>query len=322
MQFFKRPVRILIYEKPAWLWMFVSFGIYGFAVLVYFTLGFIKEHEFLFSLYILGALVCEILFPILFYILVRAMISSLSHFTIFTLVIAAFSFAIHAYRIPGLRQLFPPFTIRTQIELWVCFAGLAVATFHNKLPEVFRLAVQPVLVAGTILCLLFAVSLLIPMLFAWLFFWAGGLGLLVYSPIFALIAFVSSVRRIHNSVTKKRISTWLIGGTIAIILSYSILYKVQWDRAEKFVQEEDLRIQKLDEQERSAGRGGISSSDARYIEYRRNAATFSWWLNGKYQCKRVSLSEEICPFVNSILSVEECVRDHGCHDSIFPRLAD
>ncbi|EMJ46463.1 hypothetical protein LEP1GSC169_3187 [Leptospira santarosai str. HAI1349] len=171
-QFFKRPVRILIYEKPAWLWMFVSFGIYGFAVLVYFTLGFIKEHEFLFSLYILGALVCEILFPILFYILVRAMISSLSHFTIFTLVIAAFSFAIHAYRIPGLRQLFPPFTIRTQIELWVCFAGLAVATFHNKLPEVFRLAIQPVLVAGTILCLLFAVSLLIPMLFAWLFFWA------------------------------------------------------------------------------------------------------------------------------------------------------
>ncbi|EMP81990.1 hypothetical protein LEP1GSC162_0591 [Leptospira santarosai str. CBC1531] len=141
-------------------------------MLVYFTLGFIKEHEFLFSLYILGALVCEILFPILFYILVRAMISSLSHFTIFTLVIAAFSFAIHAYRIPGLRQLFPPFTIRTQIELWVCFAGLAVATFHNKLPEVFRLAIQPVLVAGTILCLLFAVSLLIPMLFAWLFFWA------------------------------------------------------------------------------------------------------------------------------------------------------
>ncbi|EMP81989.1 hypothetical protein LEP1GSC162_0592, partial [Leptospira santarosai str. CBC1531] len=62
----------------------------------------------------------------------------------------------------------------------------------------------------------------------------------MYSPIFALIAFVSSVRRIHNSVTKKRISTWLIGGTIAIILSYSILYKVQWDRAEKFVQEEDL----------------------------------------------------------------------------------
>ncbi|EQA71747.1 hypothetical protein LEP1GSC059_0955 [Leptospira noguchii serovar Panama str. CZ214] len=42
------------------------------------------------------------MFPTLFYILVRAMISSLSHFTIFTLVIAAFSFAIHAYRIPDL----------------------------------------------------------------------------------------------------------------------------------------------------------------------------------------------------------------------------
>lgn len=85
------------------------------------------------------------------------------------------------------------------------------------------------------------------MLSAWLFFWAGGLGLLVYSPIFALIAFVNSVRSIHNSVTKKRISTWLIGGTIAIILSYSILYKIQWDLVNKFVQEEALQIQKLDE---------------------------------------------------------------------------
>lgn len=105
-QFFKRPVRILIYEKPAWLWMFVSFGIYGFAVLVYFTLGFIKEHEFLFSLYILGALVCEILFPILFYILVRAMISSLSHFTIFTLVIAAFSFQFTPIEYPAYDNCF------------------------------------------------------------------------------------------------------------------------------------------------------------------------------------------------------------------------
>ncbi|MDI7203386.1 hypothetical protein QMM44_07970 [Leptospira santarosai] len=239
------------------------------------------------------------------------MVFSRSRFTIFALVISTLSFAVHAYRIHGLPQLFPPFTIHTQIELWICFAGLAVTLFDNKLPEIVRYVIQPILVLGVILCVVFVIQLFFVMLFAWLFFWVVGLPLLIYSPVFALIAFVRSARRIHNSVTKKQISTWLIGGTLAIVLLHSILYKVQWDRAEKFVQEEDLRIEKL------AGRDGISSSDARYIEYMRNITPFRWMLNGKYQCERVSLSEKICPFVNSILSVEECVHDNGCGRSLL-----
>ncbi|MDI7197316.1 hypothetical protein QMM61_11485 [Leptospira santarosai] len=239
------------------------------------------------------------------------MVFSRSRFTIFALVISTLSFAVHAYRIHGLPQLFPPFTIHTQIELWICFAGLAVTLFDNKLPEIVRYVIQPILVLGVILCVVFVIQLFFVMLFAWLFFWVVGLPLLTYSPVVALIAFVRSARRIHNSVTKKQISTWLIGGTLAIVLLHSILYKVQWDRAEKFVQEEDLRIEKL------AGRDGISSSDARYIEYMRNIAPFRWMLNGKYQCERVSLSEKFCPFVNSILSVEECVHDNGCGRSLL-----
>ncbi|MDI7235850.1 hypothetical protein QMM95_07075 [Leptospira santarosai] len=239
------------------------------------------------------------------------MVFSRSRFTIFALVISTLSFAVHAYRIHGLPQLFPPFTIHTQIELWICFAGLAVTLFDNKLPEIVRYVIQPILVLGVILCVVFVIQLFFVMLFAWLFFWVVGLPLLVYSPVVALIAFVRSACRIHNSVTKKQISTWLIGGTLTIVLLHSILYKVQWDRAEKFVQEEDLRIEKL------AGRDGISSSDARYIEYMRNIAPFRWMLNGKYQCERVSLSEKICPFVNSILSVEECVHDNGCGRSLL-----
>ncbi|WP_032924788.1 membrane protein [Leptospira santarosai] len=239
------------------------------------------------------------------------MVFSRSRFTIFALVISTLSFAVHAYRIHGLPQLFPPFTIHTQIKLWICFVGLAVTLFDNKLPEIVRYVIQPILVLGVILCVVFVIQLFFVMLFAWLFFWVVGLPLLTYSPVFALIAFVRSARRIHNSVTKKQISTWLIGGTLAIVLLHSILYKVQWDRAEKFVQEEDLRIEKL------AGRDGISSSDARYIEYMRNITPFRWMLNGKYQCERVSLSEKICPFVNSILSVEECVHDNGCGRSLL-----
>ncbi|WP_032924055.1 membrane protein [Leptospira santarosai] len=239
------------------------------------------------------------------------MVFSRSRFTIFALVISTLSFAVHAYRIHGLPQLFPPFTIHTQIKLWICFVGLAVTLFDNKLPEIVRYVIQPILVLGVILCVVFVIQLFFVMLFAWLFFWVVGLPLLIYSPVFALIAFVRSARRIHNSVTKKQISTWLIGGTLAIVLLHSILYKVQWDRAEKFVQEEDLRIEKL------AGRDGISSSDARYIEYMRNITPFRWMLNGKYQCERVSLSEKICPFVNSILSVEECVHDNGCGRSLL-----
>ncbi|EKT85917.1 hypothetical protein [Leptospira santarosai] len=255
------------------------------------------------------------------------MVFSRSRFTIFALVISTLSFAVHAYRIHGLPQLFPPFTIHTQIKLWICFVGLAVTLFDNKLPEIVRYVIQPILVLGVILCVVFVIQLFFVMLSAWLFFimfvWIsfmestwfpfglGCLALLTYSPVFALIAFVRSARRIHNSVTKKQISTWLIGGTLAIVLLHSILYKVQWDRAEKFVQEEDLRIEKL------AGRDGISSSDARYIEYMRNITPFRWMLNGKYQCERVSLSEKICPFVNSILSVEECVHDNGCGRSLL-----
>ncbi|EKS00642.1 hypothetical protein [Leptospira mayottensis] len=248
---------------------------------------------------------------------------SLSHFIIFTLILTTFSFAIHALHIPHLPQVLPPLTIYTQIELWVCFSGLAATVFHNKLPEVFRYAIQPVLVAGAILCVAFVISLVPAMLlglFGLLLYGplAGLLVLLIYSPVFALIAFVRSARKIHNSVTEKRISTWLIGGTITIILSYSILYKIQWDRAQEFVYEEDLKIQKLDEQEVSAGRGRLSTDDIRFTQYQRNVETFRWMRNGENQCKRAGISQEVCPFVNSLLSVEECIQDHGCNEgSIF-----
>ncbi len=300
---------------------------YGFAVLVYFMLGFIKEqeHEFRFSILILGALISEILFPILLFIQIRATISSLSHFIIFTLVLATLSFAVHALGIPGLPQLFPPFTIRTEIELWVCFSGLAVTTFHNKQPEVVRYAILPVLVAGAILCVAFVISLFPTMLFAWLFFWLGGLGLLVYSPVFSLIAFMRSLREIRNSLPEKRISTWLIRGTLAIILSYSILYKIQWDRTQTLVYEEGFRLQKLNEQEISTGRGPISPDDARYAQYQRNVETNVEMIrsirNGKKQCERLKILPEVCPFVNSLLSVEECTLHNGCQDDMF-RLAD
>ncbi len=277
-----------------------------------------KEYEFHFFLYIIS----EILFSILLFIGVRAMNSSLSYFIIFTLVLVILSFAVHALRIPGLPQLFPPFTIHTEIELWVCFSGLAATLFLNKLPAVVRYAILPVLVAGAILCIAFVISLVLAMLFGLfgsLFF--GPLVLLIYSPVFALIAFVRSAREIRNSLPEKRISTWLIGGTFAIILSYSILYKIQWDRAQTFVYEEDLKIQKLDEQEVSAGRGRLSTNDVRFTQYQRNVETFRWMLNGENQCKRVGILQRVCPFVNSLLSVEKCIQDRGCQDSIF-RLTD
>lgn len=132
------------------------------------------------------------------------MVFSRSRFTIFALVISTLSFAVHAYRIHGLPQLFPPFTIHTQIKLWICFVGLAVTLFDNKLPEIVRYVIQPILVLGVILCVVFVIQLFFVMLFAWLFFWVVGLPLLTYSPVFALIAFVRSARRIHNSVTKNK----------------------------------------------------------------------------------------------------------------------
>ncbi|EMY15191.1 hypothetical protein LEP1GSC043_0436 [Leptospira weilii str. Ecochallenge] len=216
------------------------------------------------------------------------------------------------------------FTIRTEIELWVCFSGLAATLFLNRLPEVFRYAIQPILVAGAILSVAFAILFVRVMAFvlfifrtgfehlvsnnpiyALITFLFGVLGLsVVYIPIIPLIAFVLSARKIHNSVTEKRISTGLIGGTIVIILSYSILYKIEWDRARTFFYEESLRIEKLDEQEVSAGRRP-RYNDIRSTQYLRHAETFRWILNGEQQCERFGISEEACPFVNSLLSVEK-----------------
>lgn len=43
LQYFKRPVQIFGHEKSAWQWMSIFFGFYGFGVLVYFMLGYLKR---------------------------------------------------------------------------------------------------------------------------------------------------------------------------------------------------------------------------------------------------------------------------------------
>jgi XrtN system VIT domain protein len=239
-QYFTRPVRLFAWEGPAWIWMISSFGsIGGLAILVYVLLNAASRLGALSSEIAVGASIAlAIAFFALFLIFLRSIFSSLLQFTVFTLILAGLSFAANAYVLS--HEVFPPFTTRTEIALWITFAALGLAAFSERMPETMRYAFLPLLAFGAMLCIAFIIVLSPVMAFAWIVVWAGGLGFLPYSPLFAFIAFALTAHKIHRSVSRKDLSKWLILATVSVTLAYSLYYKIQWNRAEAVLQKPEI----------------------------------------------------------------------------------
>lgn len=240
-KYFKRPIRLFALEGPAWLWMVSSFGATcALAVIVYAALhtgSRLGIFSSVFATWAVG-IVCAVSFVALFLIFLRSIFTSLLQFTIFTLILAGLSFAANAYVLS--HEVFPPFTLRTQIALWISFGALALAVVSDQLPENLRYGFLPFLTAGAMLCIAFIIVLAPVMTFAWILVWAGGLGFLPYSPLFAFIAFALAARKIHKSVRRKNVSHVLIASTVALILAYSLYYKIQWNRAEEVLRKPEI----------------------------------------------------------------------------------
>lgn len=238
--YFRRSVRIVGFARPAWQWMIGSFGMT--AALAALAFAFLTTaHRFFFVPPVMGWALAALLacaFVALFLVLLRSLFTSRYQFTIFTLALSGIAFFANSEVLD--HGVFPPFTLRTTISLWVSFAALALSILDRRLPVLIRHALLPVLVFGAMLCVAFVVVLSPFMAFSWAFVWAGGLGFLPYSPLFALIGFALAARGIFMTLpgtsphrTIGRISTATV---IVIAAVYGAYYKVQWDRAEALLQ--------------------------------------------------------------------------------------
>ena len=239
-KYFIRPVRIVGMELPAWGWMVGSFAAICFLAVCVYALLYANVLRWLNSSILLwgSGVFLGIVFLGLFLVLLRAVFSSIRQFTIFTLVLAAASFATNAYVLS--HEVFPPFTSRTEVALWVCFIALAISALNEWLSDPIRYALLPLLSAGAFLCVAFVIVLGPLMAFAWFFVWAAGLGFLPYSPLFALVAFVLNLMRLESSVRQRVVARWLIAGPAALIVIYSIYYKIQWNRAEEVMRRPEI----------------------------------------------------------------------------------
>ncbi|MCE9599564.1 MAG: XrtN system VIT domain-containing protein [Spirochaetia bacterium] len=235
-QYFKRPVSVLGFQRAAWQWMLGSLGsliCIGAASYIlisaqrWLSLGSIPA----IVLQTFAGLMALILVG-LFLVLLRAIFTTWNQFLIFTLIISAISFIANAYVLDHI--IFPPFTNRTIVALWISFGVLGASFFRNRLPEIARLAFQPVLILGAFLCISYILVLSPLMLFSWFFVWLGGLGFLPYSPLFALICFVGSARFVHLSLNQsfRKVSLGLMAGSVFAILGYTTFYFVAWHTAE------------------------------------------------------------------------------------------
>ncbi len=233
--YFRRPVSIFGWEKPAWVWMLGSIGgtamLGGLASTITWLAGSLGDWGTL-----LFAGFFAFAFLAMFLLLLRVVFTSLRQFTVFTLTIAGLSFAANAYLLN--HEVFPPFTTRTFWTLWVVFGFLAASIGADYCPSFLRWAFQPFLMLGALVSTAFIAVLAPIMIFSWAFVWFAGLGFLPYSPLFACIAFLIAAWRIHRSLDGiwKQFSGISLGLVTALTLSYAVFFYIEWGRAEHILE--------------------------------------------------------------------------------------
>ena len=237
-RYFRRPIGILGFEKPAYQWMLFSVGsaiLLGGVVYAYSLLGLLADLPERAPFIAIG-----LVFIALFLILLRALFATLRQFVAFSLVLAAASFATNALLLN--HAVFPPFTNRTVWALWLTFGALAAGQAGGVLPPSVRWLLQPLLTLGFFLCIAFVLVLAPVMAFSWILVWFAGLGFLPYSPLCALIAFGATAHSVHTSLSG-RARIWSLAAvlvTSACVLAYGAYFRVQWNRAEVVLAKTDI----------------------------------------------------------------------------------
>lgn len=204
--YFNQPVRVLRFELRRVVWLALAalavVVLAGTAILgvQIFNAGW--NSEVVRVLFWIGLGCGAILLVAILAVLVYVLLPGTRVFGLLTLVFSAAAFIVDKYLLE--HQVFAPFTDRTVIALWLCFAALGLALFYRRLPAGLLATLPAVLAVGLCLCIGFIVIMAPLMLIGWIAIPFGGLGLLPYSPLMAAVAFGLMARRVDGELKERR----------------------------------------------------------------------------------------------------------------------
>lgn len=229
---FFEPIMIMKLELKRIFWLLVIGGLFLSLVVLVVVTGYLGL-EHLFPVYVF--LICLFLIAGII-IFVKTVKVVFSIYIVFAVILSAVSFALEKFLFDN-EAIFPPFTLRTVICLWISFIFLLISMFYQKLPKRLLFGLGPLLLFGGIVCIPFIVYMAPFMLFSWVLIPFFGLGMLPYSPLIAgiafMIAFIKVQRRIIRDFEKPVVRGYtlvLIGGCL-IFSGYVGWYIYQWSGA-------------------------------------------------------------------------------------------
>jgi XrtN system VIT domain protein len=129
--------------------------------------------------------------------------------------------------------LFPEFTFRTTLLLWIVFIALFMSIFRRHLPGVALVILLVLNVTGIFACLPFVMNMMPFMLFGWIFIFVG-IGVFPYSPIIGLAAFVAASVKMAQTLRESHSFKYYRAGIASIVITllftvaYSGLFLYRW----------------------------------------------------------------------------------------------
>ena len=168
---------------------------------------------------------------LLIYLGVRLFFINIQGFIVFVLILSTAAFVVEDIFLNS--EIFPEFTLRTVVLLYVTFSTLFISIFYKKIPSGILIPIPAILITGVILCIPFIIAMGPMMLFGWIAIPFLGLGLLPYSPLLASTAFAITAYKIdkHIQIEKQGQSVVTRGLSIFVlccIFAYSAWFFYKW----------------------------------------------------------------------------------------------
>ena len=185
------------------------------------------------GIYILGLLLLVFItgLILIFYLVSRFFENSENLYIFFIILISAVTFSFEKYVLHS--GIFPQFSLRTTILLWIVFTGLFFSLLRKQLPAPALTLLSGILFSGILVCIPFAMNMFPLMLFSWIFI-PFGIGIFPYSPVLAISAFATALYltlkqlKVSFPIRYFRAAVGIIVTIVLVSVSYFGVFLYKW----------------------------------------------------------------------------------------------